>query len=501
VLAFSSETRTRALEQMAQRNLDVLVVGGGITGSGIALDAATRGLSVGLVEKEDFAAGTSGRSSRLIHGGVRYLQQYEFGLVHEALRERSILLRLAPHLVRPVPMFAPLRHVTTRKQWRLGLALYDTLALWRNIGRHRAATEQEVMAAIPGLGRPSKGVRYWECRTDDARLTLEVARTAAASGALVANHAEVVGLIGDGRVRGARVVDRITGESVEVKARLTVNAAGVWADAVQGLATGDPRRLRPSKGVHLVFRPGAVDTRVALLVPSGADDGRFIFILPWGGRTYAGTTDTAYQGSRDRPEVTPEDRDYMLAAVTRAFPTVSVRDVVASWAGLRPLLGGKSGATADLSRKHAIYEDPPGLLTITGGKLTTFRDMAEDLVDQVAHVLRVRRRSRTRSIPLGIRTPLQKALSSAAREAEGLGLLPETGHRLVYRYGDDWDEALRLIRDDPGLGDPAVPGLPVLGVELELARSREMAMTDDDVLVRRTRMSTLDGSASLPAAG
>ncbi len=501
MLAFSADTRRRALEQMAQRELDVLVVGGGITGSGIALDAASRGLSVGLVEKEDFAAGTSGRSSRLIHGGVRYLQQYEFGLVHEALRERSILLRLAPHLVRPVPMFAPLRHVTTRLQWRVGLALYDTLALWRNIGRHRATTEQEVRAAIPGLGRPSKGVRYWECRTDDARLTLEVARTAAASGALVANHAEVSGLLGEGRVRGATVVDRITEETLEIRARITVNAAGVWADAVQRMATDRPRRLRPSKGVHLVFRPGAVDTRVALLVPSGAGDGRFIFILPWGGRTYAGTTDTAYEGSREHPEVTAEDRDYLLAAVAHAFPTVSARDIVASWAGLRPLLGGKTGATADLSRKHAIYESPPGLLTITGGKLTTYRDMAEDLVDGAAGGLGVRRRSRTRSIPLGIRTPLDAALAAAAAEAESLGLMPEAGHRLVYRYGDDWVEALRLIRDDPGLADPAVPGLPVLGVELALARSREMAITDEDVLVRRTRITTLDQSASLPTPG
>jgi glycerol-3-phosphate dehydrogenase len=501
VLAFSADTRRRALEQMAQRPLDLLVIGGGITGTGIALDAASRGLSVGLVEREDFASGTSGRSSRLIHGGVRYLQQYEFGLVREALRERAILLRLAPHLVRPVPMFAPLRHFGTRLQWRLGLLIYDTLALGRNIGRHRPTTEQEVRAAIPGLGRPSRGLRYWECRTDDARLTLEVARTAAATGALVANHAEVVGVLGDGRVTGARVVDRTTGESLDVRARITVNAAGVWADVVQGLATDSPRRLRPSKGVHLVFRPGAVDTRVALIVPSAAHDRRFIFLVPWGGRVYAGTTDTPFEGSMDRPEVTPEDHDYVLAAVNRVFPTVSARDVVASWAGLRPLLGSKTGATADLSRKHAIYESPPGLLTITGGKLTTYRDMAEDLVDRASKMLGVRRRSRTRTIPLGIRTRLDASLSTAALEAEALGLLPENGHRLVYRFGDDWAEATRLIRDDPGLADPVVPGLPVLGVELELARTREMALTDEDVLVRRTRITTLDESASLPTVG
>jgi glycerol-3-phosphate dehydrogenase len=494
VLAFSAETRRTALERMAQDELDLLVIGGGITGCGIALDAASRELRVGLVEKEDFAAGTSGRSSRMIHGGVRYLEQYEFDLVHEALRERSILLRLAPHLVRPVPMFAPLPKRWTRLQWRAGLIIYDILAMSRNIGRHRGVSLDVVQRAIPGLSRPSPGLRYFECRTDDARLTLEVARVAHARGALIANHAEVVGLLGDGKVTGASVVDRLTGERLDVKAKVTVNAAGVWADQIQGLATDEPRRLRPSKGVHLVFRPGAVDTKVALIIPSAAGDGRFIFILPWGGRTYAGTTDTAYEGSLDDPEVSEADHDYVLAAVTRAFPSVTREDVVSSWAGLRPLLGTKTGATADLSRKHAIYESPPGLLTITGGKLTTYRDMAEDLVDRAAGTLGVRRRSRTRTIPLGLTGGMDQALAGAGTEAARLGLASETGHRLVYRFGDDWTEALALVRQTPALGEAVADGLPVLRVELELARSREMAMTDDDVLVRRTRLTTLDAS-------
>jgi glycerol-3-phosphate dehydrogenase len=339
VLAFSAETRQRALERMAQEPLDLLIIGGGITGSGIALDAASRGLRVGLVERDDFAAGTSGRSSRMIHGGVRYLEQYEFDLVHQALRERSIIMRLAPHLVRPFPMFAPLPKRFTRLQWRAGLAIYDALALWRNIGRHRGVSEEQVGRAVPGLAKPSAGVRYFECRTDDARLTLEVARAAQAAGAMLANHAEAVGVTGDGRVSGAKILDRLTGESLEVRAKIVVNAAGVWADLVQAMATDAPRRLRPSKGVHLVFRPGAIETSVALVVPTAAGDGRFIFLVPWGGRVYAGTTDTPHVGGLDEPAVTAADQDYVLGAVMQAFPTVTADDVVSSWAGLRPLLG------------------------------------------------------------------------------------------------------------------------------------------------------------------
>ncbi|MFN2590902.1 MAG: FAD-dependent oxidoreductase [Actinomycetota bacterium] len=501
VLRFDAETRRRSLERMADDELDLLVIGGGITGCGIALDASSRGLRVGLVERDDFASGTSGRSSRLIHGGVRYLERYEFDLVHEALRERATLLRLAPHLVRPVPMIAPLPHALTRMQWRAGLALYDTLALWRNIGRHRGVSPNEVRQAVPGLVRPAPGLRYFECRTDDARLTLEVVRAAAAHGASVANHAEVVGIVGDGRVSGAVVADRVAGESLKVRAKVTVNATGVWADGVQSMATDAPQRLRPSKGIHLVFRPGAVDTTVGVVIPTAAADGRFVFVIPWGGRTYAGTTDTPHDGSLDDPEVTANDRAYVLDAVMRAFPVVHADDVVASWAGLRPLLGGRTGRTADLSRKHAIYESPPGLLTITGGKLTTYRAMAEQLVDRAAGSLGSRRRSRTRRIPLGLTAPIGQAMELAAARTTGLGLPAEVGHRLVYRFGDDWTEAAARIESSPALGEPVREGLPVVRVELEMARDREMAVTDDDVLVRRTRLTTLDARARSTAGG
>ncbi len=396
-------------------------------------------------------------------------------------------------------MYAPTTSFRQRALFRLGLLVYDTLAVGRNLGRHRGVDAAEMHRVAPGLGHPTPGVRYWECRTDDARLTLEAVREAKRHGALVANHAEVVSLVGQGRVDGALVLDHLTGERLDVRARITVNATGVWADAVHGMAADVTPMLRPSKGVHLVFRPGAVDTRTALFVPSGADDRRFVFVIPWGDRVYAGTTDTEHRGGLDDPPVTDADLDYVLQAVAAAFPGVTRDDVAASWAGLRPLLGGASGSTADLSRKHRIFEDPPGLLTITGGKLTTYRAMAEELVDRVARDLGAGGRCRTRELPLGLTRPLGKALDRAVVEGETAGLTPAAARRLVTRFGDDWEEAIRLIREEPSLGEPAVPGLPVLGVELHLARTREMALTDDDVLVRRTRLSTMDATVRLPA--
>ncbi|MBI4261122.1 MAG: glycerol-3-phosphate dehydrogenase/oxidase [Actinobacteria bacterium] len=490
MIPFDAEARRRNLERMAESELDVLVVGGGITGAGVALDAASRGFSVGLVEREDFASGTSGRSSRLVHGGVRYLQRAELGLVHESLRERAVLLRLAPHLVRPVRLFLPARRRSLRTAFRAGLLTYDLLAWGRNIGRHRAVDEREVAAAVPGLARPAPGLQYWECATDDARLTLEVARAAAGHGALVANHALVVGLTGGERVTGARVRDTLSGESFEVRARVTVNATGVWADRVQGMAAGDPRHLSPSKGVHLVFGPGAVGTRAAVFIPSGAGDRRYVFVVPWGDRVYAGTTDTPHEGDLNDPRVDPAGRAYVLHAVTRAFPSVTEADVVGEWAGLRPLLSGKGGATADLSRKHAIYAEPPGLLTITGGKLTTYRAMAQELVDRVERLLGRRGPCLSTGIRLGFTGSIRPTLGRAALKSERTGLPPDDGRRRVERFGDDSEGALRMIREEPDLAGPVAEGATVLEVERRLARDREMALTEDDVTDRRTRLGT-----------
>jgi glycerol-3-phosphate dehydrogenase len=503
VLSFSAQTRVANLARMAEDRFDVLVIGGGITGAGIALDAAARGFSVALVEKDDFASGTSGRSSRLIHGGIRYLEHREFGLVHEALRERKILLRVAPHLVRPIPMYMLADSFRSRAFYRLGLAGYELLAAGRNVGAHRSVSAAQVREAVPGFGGRSRGFRYFECQADDARLTIEVARTAQAFGAVLANHARVEGLLGGARVVGAAAVDEMTGQRFEIRARVTVNAGGVWADRIRGLAAPGRGRLVPSKGVHLVFAPGAVRTKVALVVPSAAHDGRFVFVIPWEDRVYAGTTDTPYSGDLDDPPVDDCDRDYILSAVAQHFPSVTEGDVVASWAGLRPLLRQDEALgevrTYDLSRNHAVFEDPPGLFTVTGGKLTTYRAMAEDLVDRVAGVLGAAGRCRTRGIPLGLHGPAGEALRLAAAEVARLGLAPRAGARLVQRYGDDWRQAVRMIGQDPSLGEPVVDSLPVLNVELELARSREMAITGEDIFVRRTRLTTRDASVRLPA--
>lgn len=502
MLELSAAVREQHLEAMADRALDVLVVGGGITGAGVALDAASRGLSVGLVEREDFASGTSGRSSRLIHGGIRYLQRGEVGLVHEAVRERALLLRLAPHLVRPLGFLTPVRRTLNRMYVALGLSLYDGVAAGRNVNPHRWFDADEVSRLAPSLSHRSGGYVSWDCRTDDARLTLEVVRAAAAHGAVVANHAEVTGLEGGDRVTGATVQDRVSGSTLTIRAAVTVNAAGAWADRVNALAGPPLKRLRPSKGIHIVLERSRIPIRCAVLVPSVARDGSFVFAIPWGPRVYAGTTDTPYEGALDDPPIEPEDVEIVMGSLARAFGgDLGPGDVRASWAGVRPLLHTGSGRTRDLSRRHVVYRHPPGLLTVTGGKLTTYRAMAESVVDRVCWELRRGGRCRTRSIPLGLTRPIKLERRRAADAVAALGLAPGAGSRLVERYGDDWEEALALVRADPALGEPVHDDLPVLRLEAHLARTREMALTQDDVWIRRTRLATMDDRTRSGLAG
>jgi glycerol-3-phosphate dehydrogenase len=502
VLELSARTRRDHLERMAQDELDVLVVGGGITGAGVALDAASRGLSVGLVERDDFAAGTSGRSSRLVHGGARYLQHAEFRLVYEALRERNLLWKLAPHLVRPLGFLIPTRRPVNRAYVGFGLTLYDTATLGRTVLPHRRVGRAEVLRLAPTLSRPSGGHLSFDCRTDDARLTLEVVRTAASHGALVANHASVEALPGQGRVCSATVVDRLDGGRMEIRARMVVNATGAWAGAVQGLATSEPTRLRPSKGVHVVFERRRLPIRCAVMVPSIARDGSLVFAVPWGPRVYAGTTDTPYDGDLDAVAAEPRDVAVVTGSLARAFEgELGPDDVVASWAGIRPLLDAAGSSTRDLSRRHLVTEDPPGLTTVTGGKLTTYRAMAQDVVDRVCRELGRGASCRTGTIPLGLTRPLDEERHRAERDAGSVGLPPSAGRRLVDRYGDDWETAVAMIRGDPSLGDEAVPGLPVLRVELEMAELREMAVEPEDVMVRRTRLATMDDRLAAATPG
>jgi glycerol-3-phosphate dehydrogenase len=467
------------------------VIGGGITGAGVALDAAARGLRVGLVEREDIASGTSGRSSRLIHGGARYLRQAAFGLVRESLRERAILLRLAPHLVRPLSFLFPVPRPAQRGSVAVGLGLYGLLAPGRS-PRPRWVTEDGALRMAPGLARPSGGYVYWDCRTDDARLSLEVIRAAAGFGALVATRSEVEGLTGQGRVIGARLLDRLSGDRLEVRSRITVNATGAWADRL--LPVRSRPRLRPSVGVHVVLDRRRIPLRSAVLIPSAADRRVLFLAIPWGPRLYVGPTDTAYAGPLEEPSVDAAEVQILLTSVDRAFEAgLAEADVLATWAGVRPLLDTGRGPTRDLSRRHVVVEDPPGLVTVTGGKLTTYRAMAEEVVDRVCRALGSGGRSRTAKIPLGLTRPLAEERARGAARARELGLPPAAGSRLVERYGDDWTEAAGAIADEPSLGEPVVPGLPVLRVEAIMARRRELALTEEDVLIRRTRLTTMDG--------
>jgi glycerol-3-phosphate dehydrogenase len=501
MLELSARTRVRNLEAMADGVLDVLVVGGGIVGAGVALDAASRGLSVALVERHDFASGTSGRSSRMIHGGARYLQQGHLGLVYESLRERGLLLRRAPHLVRPLPFLLPLRKLAHRVQFRAGLTLYDALTLGRNIRSHRSVGEDEVARLAPGLARSSPGLLYWDCHTDDARLVIEIIRQAAKLGALVANRAEVTELIGEGTVKGARVTERLGGGRLEVRARVTVNATGAWAGEVHSMADPRPPRLRPSKGIHLVFDRARLPIRSAVLVPSVAEKGALFVMIPWGPRVYVGPTDTPYDGPIEDPTVDDDDISVVLRSVERVFPQgFGKEDVLASWAGVRPLLDSGPGATRDLSRHHVIVSDRPGLITITGGKLTTYRAMAEQATDLASRSLKRGGACRTRTLPLGLTRPYADAAAEAEQESVRLKLPAGSGRRFVERYGDDSAEALGMIHEDATLGEQVSPGLPVLGVEMELARSREMAMDQEDLLVRRTRLAVM-GAPELSSLG
>jgi glycerol-3-phosphate dehydrogenase len=502
VLELTAATRAGHLARMAEDVLDVLIIGGGITGAGVALDAVTRGLSVGLVERDDLAAGTSGRSSRLIHGGARYLRRAEVGIVRESLRERELLRRLAPHLIRPVGFLIPTRRLRGRAIMGFGLALYGVVAAGLRGTPHRRIGREEMARLAPTLRWRTGGYVSFDCRTDDARLTLEVARTAAARGALLATHAGVEEIGGPAAVRRALVRDQIDGGALEIRARTVVNATGVWADRLGGIPDGHRRPLRPSKGVHVVLPRHRLPIGAAAMVPSVAGSEGFVFAIPWGPRVYAGTTDTPYHGGLEEPPVEDEDVDVVMASLDRAFGgDLSPTDVVASWAGIRPLLRSGTEATRDLSRRHAVWEGPPGVVTVTGGKLTTYRAMAEEVADLVCRRLGRGGASRTAQVALGLTRPLLPELGRGATEAERMGLSPDAGRRLVGRYGDDWPEALTMIRDDPGLGDPLVEGLPVLRVEVEMARRRELALTHEDVLLRRTRLAAMDAAAAASVSG
>ncbi len=505
-------SRAQALERLRTEEFDLIIVGGGITGAGIALDASLRGLRVALLEKADFASGTSSRSSKLIHGGLRYLAQYQFRLTREALHERSILLRLAPGLVQPLRFLIPV-YGSRLEQVRigLGLQLYDMLAGTRDLPGHASLDHEELRRSSPLLASDGLigGFVYSDCRTDDARLVLEVLHAAAAAGAVVCNYARVERLeLARGRVRAVAVQDTLSGDSVEVRGRLVILAAGVWTDRL--VRPGDDL-VRPSKGVHLVVSQeamagatGPTGADYALYLPT-APDGRMVFVIPWQGRVLIGTTDTPYRGDPDSPLADQSDVAYLIEAVRRAFPEIELdaSAVLSVQAGLRPLVA--SSETEDssrLSREERVFETADGALAVVGGKYTTFRAMAEKVVNRAVHLLVAEgaldrpRWSITRYYPLrpsSDGSPGAELTVSALDEAQVERLLALYGVAVAsYIAG--------LAATAPPLRERLHPDAPHLVAEAVFSIRHEMASTIGDVLFRRTRLGLLTADQARAAA-
>ena len=512
--------RADALQALASETFDLVVVGGGITGAGVAFDAATRGYSVALVERADYAAGTSSRSSKLVHGGLRYLQNFDLGLVREALLERQLLVALAPHLVHPLPLVvAAFGGERLDLKTGVGLNLYDVMSVERrrrstrsrlrgrgatpppdpsewSPERHRTITGEEVLELVPALAAraPTSGYLFYDCQTDDARLVLTVLAEAERFGAVCANGVEVLELVrnGAGRAAGVRARERPGGAEIVVRAANVVNATGVWADRLRPDELHDEAevpRIRPSRGTHITLRHEDLPLAACgAIVPAGG--GRTIFALPWLGRTLLGTTDNDFEGALVTHHVPPaaEDLDYLLAAANDYFGTsLTNDDLTGAYAGVRPLIStGDPRKSVDISRKAELYETSSGMVTITGGKLTTWRRMAKMTVDRLVDREARDAPCRTHEIPLG-------ATVAPADLPRVDGVPAEVYAALAGRYGHVAHDVLAVARERPELARPIVADLPDLLAEVVYAARREQARTLGDVLLRRTRLGLLAG--------
>ena len=504
------QNRVETLAKLKSQIFDIVVIGGGVTGLGVALDAASRGLSVALVERDDLASGTSSKSSKLIHGGLRYLQQGEVRLVYEALHERQRLKRNAPHLVQTLPFMIPILNrdgVVSKKIARaLGSAMwmYDLTGGWR-IGKfHRRLKADKAFLHLPTMQRERLGSAYvyYDAMADDARICVALARTAISHGAVISNYTAVGKILHDdnGATCGVQVTTH-DAETFDVKARIVINAAGVWSDEVLTTDLGyDPDSIRPAKGVHLTVPWKKVRNDIAVVIPVPGDK-RSLFLVPWISNfdgtyqyTYIGTTDTDYQGSINDPQCTSTDIDYVLKALNAAVTTGVTRDdITAVWSGLRPLVKSVSGEkinsrTADLSRRHKVAATKSGMITVTGGKLTTYRKMAEDAVDQAVVSLGKKARCRTKGLSL-IGASSKSVKNSDARD-----------QHLFSRFGTESQIIRDLIKQDESLNEQLIPGLPYLRAEAIFAVTQEMAITLDDILSRRTRSRIINRRATVANA-
>jgi glycerol-3-phosphate dehydrogenase len=523
--------RARAIEALQSERFDVLVVGGGITGAGVALDAASRGYSVGLVEKADFASGTSSRSSKLVHGGLRYLQKFDLGLVREALLERQLMVKLAPHLVKPLPLVvAAFDGARPDRLVGIGLNMYDVMATpalrGRRSGRrsaqlstrtrredtpgsdadsdwsparHRAISGAEVIERLPALAerQPTGGYLFYDCQTDDVRLVLTVLGEAERFGAICANRLEVVELLDAGDDAGVLVRDAVTGGKFPIRASNLINATGVWADRIRPEelhSEAEVPRIAPSRGTHIAVSHTDLPLVAGAIVPAG--EGRSIFALPWLGRSLLGTTDNNYAGEIDHVRPDPADIDYLLDATNSFFGTsLGGADLVGAYAGVRPLISsGDSRKSVDISRKAELYETSSGLITITGGKLTTWRRMAKLAVDRLVEREGRDAPCRTQEIPLG-----QPVDPDALPRVDGVS--PEAYPALAARYGFAAEQVLAVAAEHPQLARPIVEGQPDLLAEAPFSAQREQALSVGDVLLRRTRLALLAAPAlKLPAS-
>jgi glycerol-3-phosphate dehydrogenase len=511
--------RDRALEALQSERFDLVVIGGGITGAGVALDAASRGYSVALVEKADFGSGTSSRSSKLVHGGLRYLQNFDLGLVREALLERQLMVRLAPHLVKPLPLVVPaFDGARPDRLTGIGLNMYDVMATpalrgrrrqrrsaqlgsraelggveedW-SPARHRMIPGEEVAELLPALADrdPTSGYLFYDCQTDDVRLVLTVLGEAERFGAVVANRLKVVELLNEnGQHAGVVAADGLTGGRIEIRADNVINATGVWADRIRPEelhSEAEVPRIVPSRGTHVIVEPSKLPLEAGAIVP--AAEGRSIFALPWLGRSLLGTTDNNYEGDIDHVKPSHSDVEYLLEATNAFFGTdLAVGDLVGAYAGVRPLISsGDTRKSVDISRKAELYETSSGLITITGGKLTTWRRMAKIAVDRLVERDGRDAPCRTAEIPLG--QPVDPAQLTVPP-----GVAAASVERLASRYGHAAEQVLAVAAGRPELSEPIVAGLPDLLAEATFSARSEQAGTVGDVLLRRTRLGLLAG--------
>jgi glycerol-3-phosphate dehydrogenase len=497
--------RADTLRALSHERFDVLVIGGGIAGAGVAREAALAGLRTALIERDDFASGTSSRSSRLVHGGVRYLEHGHLGLVFESSRERRLLLQLAPHLVRPLAFTWPVYAGARVPQWkvRAGLLLYDALALFRNVHAHEGLSADAVLEQEPALAREGLegGARYWDAATDDTRLTLATALAAREEGAVVVNHCAVTGALHDGeQLAGVELTDRLTGSVFPVQARVVVNATGPWSDATSRLTGGSRDHAAPqimgSAGAHLAVPRQRLGNRDAVTVVSPLD-GRVMFVIPAGPHAIIGTTERPAHHGPDEIRATEGDVTYLLQSVNRIFPhaALSPDDVISAWCGIRPLAAARAGehSANAASREHAITQRADGLISVTGGKLTTYRAMAADVFRAASRALGDISTTRLHAPDPSDATPLPggdlPSLDEAMREVRTVTPDAAVAERLVHAYGSRWRDVWQYAERDPALGVRLAEPLPYLLAEVIHAAERELACTLSDVLIRRTHVA------------